>query len=143
MALPEEKCLDIEMRFSHFFKKGFLLFLLFAILLLILTGAGIISGHTEDAWVGLGIGLINYLAGAAVLAWGIPREDKIFYGAFFGGMLSRFFLIFLILFVLIKYYHFNELFLVGSLLIAYFGFLMLEIWHIWKFSMMKGTPDDA
>ena len=133
---------DPSMKFSYFFKKGLLLFSLFALFLVLISAVGIIKVSHEAAWLGLFIGFLNFLAGASIVCWGFEKPDKIFYGAFFGGMLSRFLLIFLILFIFIELAKFNQYLLVGSLMITYFGFLVLEIWHIWKFSSIRGKHHD-
>ena len=96
------------------------------------------SDEIWEAWFGLGIAFVNFVIGVAIISWGFEKPDKIFYSAFFGGMLVRFVLIFLILFILIKYFNFDRLILVGSLLVAYFAFLGFEIWNIWKFSILRG-----
>jgi hypothetical protein len=131
------------MKFSYFFKKGLLLFLLFALFLILFSVIGIIQNSPAAAWLGLAVGFLNFLAGASIICWGFEKSDKIFYGTFFGSMLARFLLIFLILFIFIELFKFNQYLLVGSLMITYFGFLVLEIWHIWKFSSVRGKHHDV
>jgi hypothetical protein len=127
------------MHFKNFLKKGFLLFLFFAIFLIFLQLNG---QHTHDllaAWAGIIISLVNFLIGSAIIAWGAPKSDKRFYSVFFVGMLIRFALIFIVLFILIKFFHFPQLFLAGSLLVSYFAFMGLEIWVVYKSEQQKDT----
>ena len=123
--------------FIHFFKKGFYLFAIFAIFLTFLGYSGIIHKGIGAAWAGLGISFVNFLAGAEIISWGINKKDSQFYGAFFGGMLIRLLIIFMVLLLLIKKFNINQLALVISLLLTYFGFLFVEIWILNKFSGIK------
>jgi hypothetical protein len=124
-------------RFIYFFKKGFYLFAIFAIFLTFLDYIGIIQKGTIAAWIGLGISFVNFLAGAGIISWGIEKKESQFYGAFFGGMLFRFLIIFMVLLLLIKKFNMHQLALVISLLSTYFGFLFLEIWILNEFSGIK------
>jgi hypothetical protein len=127
------------MKFTIFFKNSFYLFAVFAIFLTFLILAGWLHQGVLAAWVGLCLSLVNFLIGAAILAWGAGKTDREFYGAFFGGMILRFFLIFVLLWILIKKLQLNSLLLTGSLLISYFGFLFLEIWLIHKYSVSRSN----
>lgn len=127
------------MKFTIFFKNSFYLFAVFAIFLTFLTLAGWLNQGVIAAWVGLLLALFNFLIGAAILAWGAGKTDRDFYGAFFGGMILRFILIFVLLWFLITNLQFNSLILAGSLLISYFGFLFLEIWLIHKYSVTRSS----
>jgi len=91
------------------------------------------------AWCGLLISYINFLAGAYTVAWGIKKSDKLFYAAFFSGMLARFVIILIILFVLLKYVDLNRVSLMLSLLVTYFSFLALEILIIHESSLTRGS----
>jgi hypothetical protein len=127
------------MLFTNFLKKGFLLFFFFAIFLFFLQLIGQFKSDFLAAWTGIIISLINFLIGSAIIAWGTPKSDKRFYSMFFIGMLLRFALIFIALFILIKIVHLSQLFLAGSLLISYFGFMGLEVWIVYKSDQQKGT----
>ncbi len=126
------------MNFLSFFKKSFYLFCLFAILFTFLSLFDLLGAGARSAWAGLVISFFNSIAGAAILSWGIERPDKEFYGAFFGGMIVRFALIFLGLYVLIKVFLFNETVLVISLVLTYFFYLGLEIWIVNKYAALRG-----
>jgi hypothetical protein len=127
------------MKFIIFFKNSFYLFAVFAIFLTFLILTGLLNQGILAAWVGLFLSLFNFLVGAAILSWGTGKTDKDFYGSFFGGMILRFALLFLLLWILIKYVQLNSLILTGSLLISYFAFLFLEIWLIHGHSISKGS----
>jgi hypothetical protein len=127
------------MKFIIFFKNSFYLLAVFAIFLTFLTLAGWLNRGVISAWVGLLLAWFNFLIGAVILAWGAGRTDKDFYGAFFGGMILRFILIFVLLWFLIIQVQLNSLILTGSLLISYFGFLFLEIWLIHKQSFARSS----
>jgi hypothetical protein len=127
------------MLFTNFLKKGFLLFFFFAIFLLFLQLIGQFKSDILAAWTGIIISLFNFLIGSAIIAWGAPKSDNRFYSMFFIGMLLRFVLIFIVLFILIKIVHLSQLFLAGSLLVSYFGFMGLEIWIVYKSDQQKGT----
>jgi hypothetical protein len=115
------------MLFTNFLKKGFLLFFFFAIFLLFLQLIGQFKSDILAAWTGIIISLFNFLIGSAIIAWGAPKSDNRFYSMFFIGMLLRFVL------------HLSQLFLAGSLLVSYFGFMGLEIWIVYKSDQQKGT----
>ncbi len=125
--------------FFDFFKKSFLLFLIFTILLTFLKRTPVLAGTGWASWAGLFIAFANALVGFAIISWGLEKKDKQFYGAFFGGMLVRFVVIFLILFLLIKFFDFHEVVLAVSLLVFYFSFLILEIWSINKLAALRGN----
>ncbi|MEJ2637442.1 MAG: hypothetical protein P8184_19410 [Calditrichia bacterium] len=114
------------------------MFGLFAILFTFLSVVDLLGGEVRSAWAGLVISFFNSIAGAAILSWGIEKPDKEFYGAFFGGMIVRFALIFLALYVLIKVFSFNETVLVISLVVTYFFYLGLEIWIVNKYAAVRG-----
>ena len=126
------------MLFTDFLKKGFLLFLIFAIFLFFLQLIDQLRTGSFAAWAGITISLFNFLIGSAIIAWGARKSDKRFYSMFFMGMLIRFALIFMVLFVLIKIFQFPQLFLAGSLLVSYFGFMGLEVWIVYKSEQQKG-----
>ena len=127
------------MKFIIFLKNSFYLFAVFAIFLSFLTLTGLLNQGIFAAWVGLFLAVFNFLIGAAILCWGTGKTDKDFYGSFLGGMILRFALLFLLLWILIKYLQLNSLVLTGSLLISYFAFLFLEIWLIHKHSLSIGS----
>ncbi len=126
------------MDFSGFFKKSFYLFLIFTILLTFLIVTGAINKGIWAAWAGLITAFLNSVAGAAIISWGYGRSEKEFYSAFFGGMIVRFALIFLVLFVLIKIAGLHQAVLVISLLLSYFSYLILELWEINKYASVRG-----
>jgi hypothetical protein len=127
------------MKLRNFFKKGFLLFLFFAIFLTISALFSVSKEVVIAGWLGLGLSSLNFIAGAAILSWGATKSDKKFYSAFFGGMLSRFAILFILLFVLIKVYQIQQIALLISLLITYFSFLAIEIWIIYRSSQARGS----
>ena len=127
------------MKLVNFFKKGFLLFLFFAIFLTISALFGLSNEVVKAGWLGLGLSSLNFIAGAAILSWGATKSDKKFYGAFLGGMLSRFATLFVMLWVLIKVYQVQQIALLLSLLITYFSFLAIEIWIIYRSSQARGS----
>ncbi|MFZ0389644.1 MAG: hypothetical protein WAN36_04220 [Calditrichia bacterium] len=94
-------------------------------------------------WAGLIIAFFNALAGAAVIRWGFNKPDKQFYGAFFGGMIIRFILMFLALFILVLKFEYRQIWLIASLMVAYFCFLILEVWEINKLAAFKGKNINA
>jgi uncharacterized membrane protein len=122
------------MHYTQFLKKGFYLFTIFAIFLTFLNLSSIVQEGIGAAWAGLIISFFNFLVGAGIISWGIGKKDSQFYGAFFGGMLFRFLIIFLVLLLLVKKFNLHQLALVISLLLTYFGFLFLEIWILNKYS---------
>jgi len=125
--------------FFNFLKKGFLLFLFFAIFLIFLQLIDLLQSGFLAGWVGLLISFVNFLTGAAIISWGVTKSDKKFYSLFFTGMLLRFVVIFLVLFILIKIFLLSQLVLLISLLITYFGFMAVEIWIINATAQKKGT----
>lgn len=127
------------MKFVIFLKNCFYLLVLFAIFLTFLMFTGLLGQGVLAAWIGLGLTVMNFLMGAAILSWGASRSDKDFYGSFLGGMIVRFALIFLLLWICIRYFQLNTLILISSLLISYLAFLFLEIWLIHKHSLSKGS----
>lgn len=127
------------MKLVNFFKKGFLLFLFFAIFLTISALFGLSNEVVKAGWLGLGLSSLNFIAGAAILSWGTTKSDKKFYSAFFGGMLSRFATLFILLFVLIKVFQVQQIALLISLLITYFSFMAIEIWIIYRSSQARGS----
>ena len=127
------------MKLVNFFKKGFLLFLFFAIFLTISALFGFSNEVVKAGWLGLGLSSLNFIAGAAILSWGAAKSDKKFYGAFLGGMLSRFATLFVMLWVLIKVFQVQQIALLLSLLITYFSFLAIEIWIIYRSSQARGS----
>ena len=129
------------MKFKRFFRKSFYLFTIFTILFAILTLSNTLKGVTLSAWAGLMIAFLNSLGGVGIICWGSEKSDKQFYGAFFGGMIGRFALIFIILFILIKYFAFNQAVLIVSLILTYFSFLILEIWVLSQLSVLKGKKE--
>ena len=127
------------MKLNDSLKKSYFLLAALSIFLIFLTSIDFLSGKGMEAWGGLMIAYINFVAGVAVLSWGINKSDKYFYGSFLGGMLVRFSFMFVVLFVLIKTLNFDENVLIFSLLLAYFCFLILEIWLIYRSSILRGS----
>jgi len=127
------------MNIINFFKKGFLLFLFFAIFLTFSSLFGLSMESVKAGWFGLGLSILNFIAGVTILSWGVAKSDKQFYSAFFVGMLVRFATLFVLLFILIKVYQIQQLALLISLLITYFSFLSIEIWVIYRSSQARGT----
>ena len=127
------------MKFWDFFKKGFLLFLFFAIFLTFSAVFGLADDVIIAGWIGLGLSFFNFIAGSAIISWGVTKSDKKFYGAFFGGMIGRFAALFALLFISIKIYKIQQFALLISLLITYFSFLAIEIWIIYRASLARGN----
>lgn len=127
------------MNLGNFFKKGFLLFLFFAIFLTFSSMFGLSNEAIKAGWLGLGLSILNFIAGVTILSWGATKSDKKFYSAFFLGMLVRFATLFILLFILIKVYQVQQIALLISLLITYFSFLAIEIWIIYRSSQARGT----
>lgn len=127
------------MTFFNFFKKSFYLLAIFAIFFTFLMAAGLVRTGMTAAWCGLLMSYINFLAGASTLVWGFKKSDKLFYSAFFGGMLARFSIMFIILLMLFKYTELNRVNLILSLLVTYFSFLALEIWILHRASLRRGN----
>jgi hypothetical protein len=127
------------MKLADFLKKSFFLMLALSIFLVFLTSIGGLIGNGKEAWTGLLIAYINFIVGMAILSWGIKKSDKYFYGSFFSGMFIRFGFMFVVLFVLIKILNFNKNVLIFSLLLAYFCFLFLEIWLIYRSSILRSS----
>ncbi len=115
------------MKFSVFVKWGLGVFLLLGLIILIGSHFGFLANYQREAWTGLFIGLGNFLIGSGIISWGFTKENKKFMGSFFGGMISRLFIVFFILFVLVYYLNFNKLVLLVTLLISYFSYLIVEI----------------
>jgi hypothetical protein len=129
---------DRIMNLVNFFKKGFLLFLFFAIFLTISTLFGMSHEAVKAGWFGLGLAVLNFVAGVTILSWGATKSDRKFYSVFLGGMLARFAMLFILLFVLIKIFQVQQIVLLISLLITYFSFLAIEIWIIYQSSQTRG-----
>lgn len=87
-----------------------------------------------EVGTGLGISFSNAILGFAILSWGFKQSHNRFLGSVFGGMILRFLLIFSLLFILIGALNFDRVALVFSLVAAYFLFLLLEIYQVYKFS---------
>lgn len=125
------------MIFWLFFKKGFYFFLVVAIFGFVLQKVNFLNSYNTEVWAGLIIASLNFLLGSAIISWGFQKGNKQFMGSFFGGMIVRFFLMFLILFVLVKYFDYHINYLAGSLLFNYFGYLVIEIWTISKLPELR------
>jgi hypothetical protein len=126
------------MKFLDFFKKGFFLFSIFAIFLILLTVTDLVTDGIVAAWTGLILGYLNFLGGTASLCTSFSKPDKQFYSVFFGGMIVRFAILFLILLLLIIVFHMNKIWLISSLLVSYVSFMIIEIWVVHKFSITQG-----
>jgi len=126
------------MRFSDFLKKGFLLFGTFAIFIAILQATRVVGEGIWAVWAGIIIAFLNFVVGVFLLSWGFEKEDKYFYSAYYGGMIGRLIFIFISLFVLIRFFHFDKAASLVSLIFFYFAFLVLEVWMITKNSALKG-----
>lgn len=129
------------MKFMVFFKKGFFLFFIFAIFLTILMITNLVNNDINAAWIGLILGFLNFIAGIAALSSGISRPDNQFFIIFFGGMILRFTLIFISLFLLIKLLDIHKVLLISSLLFSYVSFMILEIWQVRQSSISRGKGE--
>jgi hypothetical protein len=127
------------MKLTEFFKKSFFLLVVLSIFLIFLRLVNVLMGNAKEAWGGLLIAYVNFIAGVSLLNWGIEKSDKYFYSAFLGGMLARFVFMFFLLFSLIKWFDFDQTVLFFSVLIAYFSFLILEIGLVYRYSMSQGN----
>ncbi len=126
------------MNYFVFVRKGLGILLLFVLMILVLQKTGILQGYTREAWTGLAISFLNFLAGTAIVSWGFAKEDKKFMGSFFGGMIFRLLIIFFVLFILVHYLNFNKLILVITLLVSYFSYLVLEIFVLNQLAGLRG-----
>lgn len=120
------------MSFGRFFKKSLVIFII-----CIITFASVLYyiGTPEDktaAGIGLAIAYINSLLGFATVSWGYRGSHKEFMTSLLGGMIIRFFVIFILLFILIKIAHVAVTWLLVSLCFSYFLYIALEIWEIHK-----------
>lgn len=119
-------------RFQSYFKIISLL-----LIGLILLAAVILFkfGNRDDkiaAAIGLLISYLNALAGFAIISRGYRQSLNKFMAYFYGGMILRFLLIFVTLFVLIVGFEMPVVALLLSLCVSYFIFLALEIYIIYK-----------
>jgi F0F1-type ATP synthase assembly protein I len=124
-------------RFFEYFKWSLIPFTI-----LVVTALGLLTGvkGTLDRlgiFIGLVISYINTLLGYAIILWGYKRSMNKFMASFYGGMIFRFLLIFVVLFVLIVAFEIPIIALIVSLGISYFIFLGLEIYIIHKYSDLK------
>ena len=76
--------------------------------------------------VGLIISFGNAILGFAILNWGFGRSHNAFLLSVYGGIILRFLLIFLLLFILIGALKFDGVALIFSLVTTYFLFIGLE-----------------
>ena len=124
-------------RFFEYFKWSLIPFTILALIALgLLTG---VKGALDrlGIFIGLLISYINTLLGYAIILWGYKRSMNKFMASFYGGMIFRFLLIFVVLFVLIVAFEMPIISLIVSLGISYFIFLGLEIYIIHKYSDSK------
>jgi hypothetical protein len=128
-----------QMNFTIFFKKGFYLFVILAIFLTIFILSGVVTHGKMAAWIGLILGFLNFIGGAAAISHAIPKSDSQFLTIFFGGMIIRFVFIFTTLFVLIKIFELDKITMIVVLFISYVSFLVLEIWQVHQHALAKGN----
>ena len=123
------------------FWRLFLQSLLVLVFVTFITWTVISLFEAKDAVIpaayGIGIAYLNALIGYALLYWGFRRSDKLLMLAVFGGMIFRLFLILLFLFILIGALKVDEVPLVSTLIAAYFLFLGLEVFHVYKSMVNK------
>lgn len=96
-----------------------------------------LSGNTDSIpaiVVGVAIAFGNAMIGFALISWGYRRSYHKFLLSIYGGMIFRFLLIFILLFILIGALKVNRVALIISLVATYFLFLGLEILQIHKYS---------
>lgn len=122
------------MSFWAYLKKSLLLLSL----CLLIGGAAFARWNSEEIRnaivLGVAIAYANAVVGFVFLNWGIKQSQHIFFLSIYGGMIFRFLLIFSLLFILIGALQINQVALVLSLIAAYFLFLALEIYQVYKFS---------
>lgn len=124
-------------RFFEYFKWSLIPFTILALIVL-----GLLTSVKEaldrlGIFIGLLISYINTLLGYAIILWGYKRSMNKFMASFYGGMIFRFLLIFVVLFVLIVAFEIPIISLIVSLGISYFIFLGLEIYIIHRYSDSK------
>jgi hypothetical protein len=120
------------MSFWRFFKKSLVIFIICFVIFMFLLSY---FGAPEDkvtVVIGLLISYTNSLAGFALIGWGYKRSNKEFLSAVLGGIIFRFLLIFILLFLLIKIVNINQIALLSSLCSSYILFLILEVWQVHK-----------
>ncbi|RMF60013.1 MAG: hypothetical protein D6748_05015 [Calditrichaeota bacterium] len=120
------------MRFSRFLKLSSIVVILF------IAGAeGImhafgLTSSRNIVYLGLIIAYGNAIIGFAAISWGYRRTHQQFMIALFGSMIFRFLLIFSLLFILIGAFKIDAIPLASGLLVAYFLFLALEIFQVYR-----------
>ncbi len=127
------------MSFWRFLRWAILLFVGFGILFFFLSGSFPTPNIKTAIWTGLLISFGNALAGFAFISIGMRLQESQFMMMVFGGMFFRILLIFSLLFVLIRAFHFNQMALLMSLVVTYFSFMVLEIVLIHQYSKEAGN----
>ncbi len=85
---------------------------------------------TKACIAGAVIGLANVFAGYAAIEYSIDKSYTVFLKAVLGGTGVRMFVMLCVILVLIKFLRFNAVALVGSLMVFYSLFLILEVMFI-------------
>ena len=125
----------------------FLVASLAVLLLCVLAAIGIVADSvdretSQAVATGIGLAYLNAILGYAIISWGFEKPPRQFMVSFFGGMIFRFLLIFLTLFVLIRALKMLMVPLTASLVTAYFAFLCLEVmvvyWNANKNEAQRG-----
>lgn len=123
------------MKFSRYLIHSLLLLAVVVLgCLAMLSAWGTGADASRAVWVGVAISYANTLIGFAIVNWGFRQSQQVFFAALYGGIIFRFLLIFVLLFILIGALKMNRVALVASLVATYFLFLGLEIFQIHKFS---------
>lgn len=126
------------MKFSRYLIHSLLLLAVVVLgCLAILTAWDSSLDARRAVWVGVAISYANTLIGFAIINWGFRQSQQVFFASLYGGIIFRFLLIFVLLFILIGALNMNRVALVASLVATYFLFLGLEIFQIHKFSDME------
>lgn len=131
------------MSFFLFIKKSVYVLIGLVLVLLAAGAFDLFTFPLAPVWMALGISYGNFVIGVGVLAWGFGKADKQFYAAFLGGMIVRFILMFIILWMLIKLFHYPMFVLILALIFFYFSFLVVEILGIVQSSSLRGVQNDA
>jgi len=122
------------MSLGNFFKKSLIGLVLFLLIYLGLLGTIIQPSllQKKSFLIGFLIAYGNALIGFALLSWGFKRSQKDFMISIYGGMFFRILLIFSLLFILIRAFKISQIYMIVSLILFYFIFMILEIFEVHK-----------
>jgi len=129
------------MSLGNFFKKSLIGLVLFLLIYLGLLGTIIQPSllQKKSFLIGFLIAYGNALIGFALLSWGFKRSQKDFMISVYGGMFFRILLIFSLLFILIRAFKISQIYMIVSLILFYFIFMILEIFEVHKNAQRSGN----